>query len=293
MFGNIFNNVPSRQLHSAYANFLEAHKCSYPHQLLELANSRFEPTQLQAFLHTVCTIDCIQSDISFGGTDEVEHERMLVLQQLQLLDPDSATAYASEISQLQQQIAIRKAINYVSESKVYFNTEGIEKSLPKSYYEQFKRYLQYKKLSADNRLIPSDTWAINDDGIRKTKDGAFVLFHQLFNEIRHAVLFSNEHGLDSYLSVRIRHQTIKGAIRSVFDQLRLMADMEKGIYRVGDQWFEGFGLFESPLRGKIEAAVIRFSEIVDRVIDEVSSKWMRIRESAECVNNFETLAVGN
>jgi len=279
LFGNIFNNVPSRQLHSAYANFLEAHECSYPHQLLELADSRFEPTQLQAFLHAVCTIDCIQSDISFGGTDEVEHERMLVLQQLQLLDPDSATAYASEISQLQQQIAIRKAINYVSESKVYFNTEGIEKSLPKSYYEQFKRYLQYKKLSVDNRLIPSDTWTINDDGIRKTRDGAFVLFHQLFNEIRHAVLFSNEHGLDSYLSVRIRHQTIKGAIRSVFDQLRLMADMEKGVYRIGDQWFEGFGMLESPLRGKIEAAIIRFSEIVDGIINEVSNKWMRIRES--------------
>jgi hypothetical protein len=278
LFGNIFNNVPSRQLHSAYANFLEAHKCSYPHQLLELGDSRFASTQLQAFLHGVCTIDCIQSDISFGGTDEVEHERMLLLQQLQLLDPDSATSYASEISQLQQQIAIRKAINYVSESKVYFNTEGIEKSLPKTYYEQFKRYLQYKKLSVESRLIPSDTWTINDDGIRKTRDGAFVLFYQLFNEIRHAVLFSNEHGLDSYLSVRIRHQTIKGAIRSVFDQLRLIADMEKGVYRVGEQWFEGFGLVESSLRNEIETAIIRFSVIVDHIIDKVSGKWMRIRE---------------
>jgi hypothetical protein len=278
LFGNVFNNVPSRQLHTAYANFLEAHNCSYPHELIGLEGSPFEPIQLQAFLHAVCTIDCMQSDISFGGTDEVEHERMLLLQQLQLIDPESATAYVSEISQLQQQIAIRKAINYVSESKVYFNTEGIEKSLPKSYYEQFKRYLQYKKLSADSRLIPTDTWAINDDGIRKTRDGAFVLFHQLFNEIRHTVLFSNEHGLDSYLSVRIRHQTIKGAIRSVFDQLRLMADMEKGVYKIGDQWFQDLGLVDPLLRDGIEAAVIRFSVVVDRIIDEVSNKWMRIRE---------------
>jgi hypothetical protein len=278
LFGNIFNGVPSRQLHSAYANFLEAHDCRYPHELIHLEEMQFEPTQLQAFLHAVCTIDCMQSDITFGGTDEVEHERMLLLQQLQLIDPESATAYASEISQLQQQIAIRKAINYVSESKVYFNTEGIEKSLPKSYYEQFKRYQQYKRLSVDNRVITTDTWAVTADGVRKTRDGAFVLFQKLFNEIRHAVLFSNEHGLDSYLSVRIRHQTIKGAIRSVFDQLRLMADMEKGIYRIGDQWFQDFDLIESPLRDRIEEAIIRFSVVIDRVIDDVSSKWMRIRE---------------
>ncbi|WP_168566048.1 sensor histidine kinase [Crateriforma spongiae] len=274
----LFGRTAARQLHSVYANFLEAHGCSRANQLAREQATNFPLTHLEFFLDAVCSIETMQSDLSFRSSSEVEDERMLILQQLQNLAPENASQYVAEISNLQQQIAIRRAINFVSESKIYFNVEGIEKSLSKSFYEQFQRYLKYKNLAAEKRRMPASQWAPTEEGITETRDGAFVLFKTLFQEVRHAVLFSNEHGLDSYLSVRIRHQTIKGAIRSVFDQLHLVADMERGEYQPNEHWMRhSLGLSEQ-VREKVGSAIIQFSREIDASIDKASGDWMRIRE---------------
>ena len=108
----------------------------------------------------------------------------------------------------------------VVQGRIHFNLEGIEEALDSSYFERFTRYLAMTKLSDGTRRSVELHWDSNVPAKDMIVEAPVVLFRELFHDLRRAFLFSNEHGLDSYLSVRIRHQTIKGALRSVFERFK-------------------------------------------------------------------------
>ena len=276
---HLFGQTTARQLYSAYANFLSAHGVSRAHELPDKSDYSFNSIHLELFLRCVCRIDCMESDwVAFGGTSEVEQERVAILHKLQLLYPQDVAEYAEEISQLQQQVSVREAINSVADSKIYFNLEGIEKSLPKSFVERFNRYQLYKKLAHHKRRIPSSEWIGEESTSRETEDGAFSQFADLFREIWRTVLFSNEHGLNSYLSLRIRHQTIHGAVRSIFDRFRLIAEKDKEVYCTDGYWSKTLSSIEPETHLAIETCLAEFASRIDRTIEIASSRWVKIRD---------------
>ena len=221
MFWNYkLGNTSLEDVFVAYANFIETSGHARPSQIGRDGVLQYGETPFRSFLRWVCHPYLLDSDIEYEGTTDVEGERVAICQLLQLIDPENTIVYAEEISQLRQQLAVRKAMRQVVQGRIHFNLEGIEEALDSSYFERFTRYLAMTKLSDGTRRSVELHWDSNVPAKDMIVEAPVVLFRELFHDLRRAFLFSNEHGLDSYLSVRIRHQTIKGALRSVFERFK-------------------------------------------------------------------------
>jgi hypothetical protein len=280
MLGYYFSGLRMRSVYSVYANFMRSNGYRRPHEIVE-SKHRFKDNSVLFFLQHVCSIELMQSDwVSFSALPEVEGERISILHQLQAMDPSNDVEYAKEISGIQQSIAIRQVRKAVSESKIYFNIEGVIKSLPKDTIESFNRYRLYRDLSIQERKLPAQAWATRDNAIVTLIDGASLQFQSLFNSIYSTILYSNEHGLNTFLSVRIRHQTLMGALRSVYDRVNLIGEQAKGQYRPNSYWRENFSE-EAYNIAFIERQIELLSAEVDSIVDRASSHWIRINHSGE------------
>lgn len=275
--GYAYGNSSREDLFSAYANFMETTGVSRPSHLAKSAANKHGHTQMCFFLRLVCSPDIIDSDIEFSGTADIESERVAICQLLQELDPPNAAPYAEEISQLQQNLAVRQAMRHVAVSKIHFNLEGIEKALDPTYHDRFHRYHAMAQLGEESRKTVDLHWGQVSLSGEHVVDASMHLFRELFDEARQAFLFSDEHGLDSYLSVRVRHQTIKGALRSIFDRFNLVTEKANGVYVDNEAWANELREAPTAAQSTAQNSLASFSEEVDSIISKVSGNWMRIR----------------
>ncbi|MEK6258010.1 MAG: hypothetical protein AABP62_05260 [Planctomycetota bacterium] len=270
-------NVSIEDLFTVYANFIGTTGVVRPSQIGHNGIHKYGCPQFRFFLRWVCHQDLLDSDIEYSSTTDVEGERVAILQLLQEIDPDNLVAYANEISQLQQQLAVRKAMRHVAKSKIHFNAEGIEKSLGVTYSELFDRYCAMTRLTEGSRKSVELHWDTHGSGQDLFAEAPEVLFRDLFATLHYAFLWSNEYGLDSYLSVRIRHQTIKGALRSIFDRSHLVTETENGVYANNPVWNAELSALADDVGEQVQTALKTFSKTIDTIIGAVSNTWMRIR----------------
>ena len=131
-----------------------------------------------------------------------------------------------------------RTLRRVATSKIHFNLDGIESSLDPSFFQRLDRYFALTRLSEGTRRTVELHWEDKTSAQEMIAEAPLLLFRELFHQVRYAFLYSNEHGLDSYLSVRIRHQTIKGALRSIFERHNLVSEKENGVYAEIGFWDE-------------------------------------------------------
>ena len=277
VFLNFTLSKSSREdVFEAYANFMETTDCKRPSEIGKLGVAKYGEGSFRFFLYFVCHTSVLDSDIEFVGTTDVEAERVRILQLLQDIDPAMTLVYAEEISQLQQDLAVRNALRRVATSKIHFNLDGIESSLDPSFFQRLDRYFALTRLSEGTRRTVELHWEDKTSAQEMIAEAPLLLFRELFHQVRYAFLYSNEHGLDSYLSVRIRHQTIKGALRSIFERHNLVSEKENGVYAEIGFWDEEICNLKVCDRAAINTAFAAFSSEVDEIIAVVSNEWMRI-----------------
>ena len=101
------------------------------------------------------------------------------------------------------------------------------------------------------------------------------LFNELFKRVRDAFVSSDEYGLDSYLSMQIRHGSLSGALRGQFERSGLLTRRSGNEYARNDQWCNLEDLTEEQ-RNLIAYQLARFSANVDNIIDDVRKNWMQV-----------------
>ncbi|AFE05948.1 hypothetical protein COCOR_04660 [Corallococcus coralloides DSM 2259] len=283
-------NRDNEQLHKTYDNFLSAHGLTKPSELSAVQNT-LPQAKLIFFLRYLCVHEVMDCSIWFESTAELEAERIAVCQLLLAIDPGNSESYNQEISRLTQVGMIRKAIQHLDDSKVYIDTAGITQSLDKTFRERFDRYIVFSQL--EDRLrqafeLHSVELQAGKPLIITTNDSP-QQFSELFGEIKNRFISSNEYGLDSYLSVRIRHGTLSGQLRSQFERESLITrkNATDGVYDSNDYWndrvFQSYG---PQISARADRYLQDFSRQVDAIIDAVKHRWIQIKGPS---NNNEGL----
>ena len=211
---------------------------NYPHELLEIQN-QFDIDQLIYFLKHIAKQEIYYSSYMFETQDELDNERIEICLALAKIDSDNAKEYRDEISEISRNLLIRQGIKQIDESKIYVDVKGVRESLEKDLRESFSRSLnllnlsldQIKKLddTTDNVIVPyygkvrsSNKIEFSEENIKITSYSRFKQFIEMFHKIRDKFIASNEFGIDTYLSMRIRHGTLLGETRSVYENYQLI-----------------------------------------------------------------------
>jgi len=269
----------SYKLFTACDDFLAAQHVDRPSRL-SAAPQGIDPQVYVFFLRHICVPDVLDYSYHLDGSEALEVERIKICQRLSEIDPQNADGYAAEITRLTRQSMVRQALQRVDESKVYVDTDRIKEILSKSLPAQFERYLAFASLSPGDRARRMVIMNLDPSALERIRfsDGAYELFCELFSQIRQQFVLHKEFGLDSYLSLRIRHGTLEGQIRSQFEGVRLITRLGKtSVYQSNTYWIEQIASDHAEDRQALDALLSSFSTTIDSIISRVRTRWVQIR----------------
>ncbi|WP_321969055.1 hypothetical protein [Paraburkholderia tropica] len=257
------------------------------------------PEVIAFFLYAMCKPEIIDSHVAYETPSEVLDERVAILQWLIELDEGRRSIYADEIAQITQKQLIRKGVQVIEKSRIQVDVEGIRNSVDKDFSELYTRFM----------TLPKDITPYSDVVIRLARDhehGGVVLvlprnerysaLLQLVHLVRERFVSSNEHGLDVYLSVGIRHGTLSGQLRSVLEKWHLTSQRGKsGDYDSNDYWTKSFaedGVHSKDIE-RMDEALRTLSKSGDDLIAKLRDKWVQIRTEDKNHDGFFNFTVTN
>ena len=287
----------------ALKSYLAGNHVERPSELLPSIPRRISKRALTFFLLKVCSLEVLDSLICFENAAEVETERICLLQFLLGEDPESQASIQSEILRVTQGAELRLALHKIEGSRVEINLSGMreeEESRFKELYLQFAAFKDIIPYIKDIQLQPIATqgdisyYAAKRDDIRKlisAQEGElrlFQLFATAFFQARDGFLNSPQFGLDSCLSVRIRHGILVQHIRRPFYQEKLLIDNpDPDSDPAMIFWMNELQLQSVSHINALRNTLSNLTESVLELATEVKDTWIQVRTEATAAGLFD------
>jgi hypothetical protein len=296
--------VTQNDIWIAYDNFLIAHNLLFPKEI-ESIIPNLDLKKVIYFLKHICKQEIFDSSCEFENQDDLDNERIEVCSILTRLDSTNFEEYINEISEISRNILIRKGIKQIDESKIYVDVKGVKKSLDKDLRESFERsinlgsltfeQLQKLNLNSDSIYIAYFGKSIETSRIEHEKANIKITnysriqeFVGMFIKIRDKFIASNEFGLETYLSMRIRHGTLLGEIRSIFEKYYLITKKEDASdnYKENNYWLKNNIGFNSILRSNFNQIMGDFSNNIDTISGRLKNNELQIKTELKTSNGL-------
>lgn len=255
-------------------DFLNFHEFEKPSEIQkEIRN--FDKSKLIYFLKNVCTVHVLENFITFDSSKDIESERLVICQLLMQLDPPNSDKYSREIKEITQKQMLQNALYEIEQSKIYVDVEALKISVSQKLKESFERYKSLPD-SVENKYI---RFNLGRGEIVLPSNEKFSLFCSMFKELRDEFISSNIYGLDGYVSVRIRHGTLAGQIRSsmVVENLITAKDGETNIYKPNEYWVKKYADINELGNIQLVACLNEFSCSIDQLIDRVKNQCLQVK----------------
>ena len=314
-------NQEQTVLYDSIANFLIANNLFLPSELFEVRYN-FELEKLIHFFEKVCTKENIEDSPYINTIEEVENERILILNHLKVLNPIKTDDYNEEILKITTESSIRIGLLQIHESRIYVDTLNIVKIVENHALEVFDRYLSLTDTSLiditsvklnenyskekiilpyyfiqpiSDELLPFYELANNpqsDKNVIFVPQMRFVYFTTIFNTIKKLFIFDESYGFKGFLSMRIRHGTFSNVLRSVFDNHKLVSSLEANSYEYKSvrHWEEKFNEISNSQLIQVQDLLKNFSREIDTIIEQ-GLLWINVQSkenpSINAVFDFE------
>lgn len=250
------------------------------------------------FLATVCTTSTLRLFTAFESERELEEERIAICQLLTRLAQDRREEFEDEARGIVTSRLVKEAIKQLQASKLSIDTDAIRAWAQRHLGEDFQRYqsLQASGLAAVNDAYREAVMAVLETGtISKSlyevpKNEASDLFIRVVTRLIDECASDPEHGLDCYLSLRIRHGTLSGLLRSAPEKERVVTRRvsETGDYRENAFWREGVGAnVDADIWELVEDRLAKFSRDFDALVTEITGQYIQIKRDEKPLGLFD------
>ena len=270
-----------------YEDFLIAHGLERPSELRSIME-RFPKEQLVYYLRYVCVPDVMQVSTEFQRSRDLEDERLAVCSLLLDIDKENSNDYETEIREITRKQIIHGGVLQIEQSKISIDVEPIRRWAERNLKESFARYQVL--VDAGMRAGAEGIAAAQAASAAKTKpdslpevpldeasDLLLFIVRSLLNEC-----FSNPyHGLDCYLSMRVRHGALSGQLRGPLEDEKIITQRQggSGEYTHNDYWLQRIGQIDSRLAEKIDDLLRKFSRDYDSFITSFAKDRVQIQSS--------------
>ncbi|WP_242483026.1 hypothetical protein [Pseudomonas sp. TH10] len=281
-----YNDEYDKALAYSYEDFLIQHGLDRPSQL-NSKSSDFDKRLLVFYLRYVCTPAIMKVSSVFKGSVEVQNERLAVFTLLLDIDEPNAKIYESEIREITRAQVIRSGVRHVEQSKMSIDVPAIRKLCDKKLKESFFRYRAmvaagispssdfaeaYLQLLSDGKPLPSEF-------LQVPTDEAGTLLRELVSAIFLESTNNPMHGLDCYLSMRIRHGALSGQLRGPLELEKVITQRTAGInsYASNEIWLERLVGITATAKDNIDLGLCIFSARYDNLIERLTNDLVQVR----------------
>lgn len=281
----------------ACEDFLIAHKLRKPSDIVHITKN-FKSDELRYFLDNICVEQVLDGWTEFSSSNEVFRERVSICQILIDLDKNNKEKYQAEIKNIMMRLTIKERLREIEQSKVYIDTDSVKKVACQNLIEQYSRYLSFMRSGllddelsilndAKQKMLGGDIETLLSTTIPRNE--VYALFEYMISYIRNEFVSSSRHGLDGYLSVRIRHGTLATQLRSPLEVEHLLtlknSDTDK--YNENEYWAQRLNVISDVAYYKVQEAFKEFSKGVDDLINLIINEWIQIRKTEEGKGLFD------
>lgn len=271
-------------------NYLKIHNLSKPSEIINMPlwNNK-NSKKLIYFYKQICSTNVLEMCRCLkSGTSDVEKERAAILAILIQLDSDNGDMYQDEILSITSDLRIREGLKVVDESRLYVNLEGLLRWAKLEQSEDILRYKNFVDAGIGDTGDISDFLQLKENStdtekkvLQVPENEADELLYQLFCDLKDAFLFENEHGLNSYLSKRIRHNSIAGFLRGAVENENLVTlkDSQKK-YLLNIYWKERLdNIYSESVVDKILRELEFFGSNFDNTTHFIRDELIQIKSS--------------
>lgn len=291
IYTKYIGNEYERLRNYAYEDFLYAHDMRKPSELRARIDS-FQKEMLIYYLRYICMESVMDCSIIYEGSQDIARERIEVCSLLSDLDNQNVDVYQNEIKDIHRRLMIKKKMREIEQSKIYVDIEGLEDIANRNLKEQFSRYHLFIRDGIDFENIE-----LRQQAIETLSAGDFQkvlalslpqnemndLFQSIIVNLRDYFTSNTQHGLDAYLSVRIRHGTFTGQLRSPIEARNLITqrDSTTGEYKPNAYWIDKLHIHNPGLIKSITECFLSFSKDFDNLIHEMVTDWIQVSTKKE------------
>lgn len=265
------------------SNFFELEGIERPSQM-NVFEEKYDKKMLIYFLKNVCVARTMDDAVYiFENPQQRDQERVEICNLLTFLDPQNEREYENEIRELTQKLMINKELKIIDESRIHVNVEGIKEKLingdqanrfDNNLKNDFQRYMFYQddKVEQWLRLVEGE----KENKFKESNETASRLLEEMIQKIRDAFVSSGEYGLNGYLSLNIRHNTLEDELRSPLQRAMLYAkrDNINKKYIIPETWSE---FTESEDRTILCNAFGKFHSETEKNLAKLKSDYIQIR----------------
>lgn len=245
------------------------------------------PELVVHFLSEVCSASTLRLFTAFESERELEEERIAICQVLSRLVPEQREQFEDEARGIVTSRLVKEAIKQLQASKISIDTDAVRAWAHRNLREDFQRY---QALRASGLVVVDDSYrealmvALETGNFAKSlydvpQNEASDLFVKIATRLVNECAFDPEHGLDCYLSLRIRHGTMSGLLRSAPEKERVITRRvsETGDYRENTFWRDALaGSVDRVTWGAVEDRLAQFSRDLDALIFEITAELIQI-----------------
>jgi hypothetical protein len=169
------------------------------------------------------------------------------------------------------------------------NLDGIRSAISaRNLRESYNRYLAFGAVALSEAAIQEVIDAINKvrAGEREVvfvvplpKNEKTEILLQLLTDIRDEFVSNSEHGLNTYLSLNIRHGTLSGQLRSPLAAANLLTTREPDStnYTPNIHWATRLVTADETLKAHVSNLLAKFSHDFDALVEVIRLEWIQVR----------------
>lgn len=236
---------------------------------------------LVAFLRDVWVEENLSMNHLLESTDDVRAERMAILQMLLPWDMDHEQDYITAIKDLTFDETLRQGLRHINQTRVFVNENGITRWVEKDLLPDFERWISLNQTDADLTLESglarqyqvdpaSEEFLMALGGGRPTEAHAQIT--AMIDRVFKRFLTDPADGLDCYLSLRIRHGSLRGTLFGPLEEQGLFYSTS-GFSRTSfdERWGNIMDVDEleaSKVFELLEGFTLRLRKVADELVNE-------------------------
>lgn len=188
-------------------------------------------TRLIAFVRDVWIEENLTMNYLLESTEDVRNERMQVMQLLMNWDGKNKADYIEAIKELTLDKTLRNGLRQIDKTRVFVNEVAVYRWSEKELYQDYERLIKLLE-SQSNDILSNDlirqylVSPNNIDFLQELGGGepteADALLIKLLERLFERFLHDPNEGLDCYLSLRIRHGSLRGTLFGPLEEQRLL-----------------------------------------------------------------------
>ncbi|MCQ4166165.1 hypothetical protein [Tahibacter harae] len=284
--------VADDKIHSyrcfALESFLESQSLSFPSELRENLPD-YDKREIAFFLGQVCVVSVLDMLPLVNSSRRVLEERRDICALLVMSGMDSSGEYTDELVNISRELTVRKGLQALDGSRVHVDTDALRTVLKRDLLESFHRFISLKRTGPGAETYDAVIRDLNENAkylLEVPESEADELLVSMILQARERFLFDVPHGLDSYLSKRVRHGSVVGYIRSPAEKEGVITQRAPdGTYRENVRWAGHFD--DLALAAAFQSALAAFARDFDEVLVRLKDVLLHVKSESKPYGIFD------